>query len=49
MTDENELTALRNEITLDRDSSDPVVKEQLKTNTEEAIANRVYGVPSFHL
>ena len=48
MTDENELAALRNEITLDRDPSDTAVKEQLKTNTEEAIANRVYGVPSFH-
>ena len=46
--DENELAALRNGITLYLDPSDPAVKEQLKTNTEEAIANRVYGVPSFH-
>lgn len=48
VTDENELKALRNSITLARDPIDLTVKEQLKTNTEEAIDNHVYGVPSFH-
>ncbi|MBA4740553.1 MAG: 2-hydroxychromene-2-carboxylate isomerase [Burkholderiales bacterium] len=48
VTDENEFLALKNAITLERDLNDPTVKEQLKTNTEEAIANQVYGVPSFH-
>ncbi|HAT51752.1 MAG TPA: disulfide bond formation protein DsbA [Betaproteobacteria bacterium] len=47
VSDETELSALSSEINLERKPDDPAVKEQLKTNTEEAIANHVYGVPSF--
>ena len=48
VTDENEFSSVKNSITLEREINDPLVKEQLKRNTEEAIANHVYGVPSFH-
>ena len=48
VTDEVELRELSSAIKLEREPNDPDVKEQLKKNTEEAIANHVYGVPSFY-
>ena len=48
VTDEVEFRELSSAIKLEREPNDPDVKEQLKKNTEEAIANHVYGVPSFY-
>ena len=48
VTDEVEFRELSSAINLEREPNDPDVKEQLKKNTEEAIANHVYGVPSFY-
>ena len=48
VTDEVEFRELSSAIKLAREPNDPDVKEQLKKNTEEAIANHVYGVPSFY-
>lgn len=48
VTNEVEFRELSSAIKLEREPNDPDVKEQLKKNTEEAIANHVYGVPSFY-
>lgn len=48
VTYEVEFRELSSAIKLEREPNDPDVKEQLKKNTEEAIANHVYGVPSFY-
>ena len=47
VSDVNEFNELKNSITTKLDINDPIVKDKLRSNTEEAIANHVYGVPSF--
>jgi 2-hydroxychromene-2-carboxylate isomerase len=50
--DQNELAAVLREAGIDADGfqtlvNDPAVKEQLKKNTEEAVARGVFGAPAF--
>jgi len=45
--DATRLAALTAQLAPARSADDPVVKDQLKANTEEAIARGVFGVPTF--